>query len=94
MTLIKLAGIAVLIVIGGIHWAISYARPRAMGWIVPVLYIGLVAVFAYRGAMTSWLDWVMSAVGLAVLVGVWFKARGQKRKTEMDRIDNTLSTTA
>lgn len=90
MTLLKLGGIAALVIIGGIHWALSSVHPKALGWIVPALYVCLLGTFFYRGAMTSWLDWVMALVGLAVLAGLWYSAKRHKSKTEMDRIDNTL----
>jgi hypothetical protein len=90
MTLMKLGGIAAIVILGGIHWALSTVRPKALGWIVPALYICLVGTFVRRGVMTSWLDWVMALVALAVLAGLWNSARQHKTKAEMDRIDNTL----
>lgn len=90
MTLTVIVEIIVLFLIVCIHGVFSYKFPRALGWVVPLLYVVLVYTFVSRGTMTSWVDWVMAVVGMVVLIGIWTGAKNKKRKAEIDRIDNTI----
>lgn len=66
---------------------------RAQSWlgaIVPALWVIAVVIFTTKGAMSSFQDWLLGAIGLLVLLVFWGHGqttRKERLKRENERIN-------
>ena len=90
MDWVYISSFVTLVMLGGFQYYFGYRDYKKLGWVLPLIFIGLVIYFIIKGTMEfSVRDILMPILVLFMLAGVWsdgYERKQKKINKELDKM--------
>lgn len=88
MDLLTIYILVPLIAVFGLQYYFGYKEYKALGFVFPIAFIGLVIFFVLEGVLEfSIRDVLMPFLGLFTLAGIWESGHDKKQKAVQKELD-------